>query len=65
MSITLRGFINRNRSEIDKVINEYLYRCKAGTVPAPLPRYNDTVRRDYILNYEPLYQWAKSEGVRI
>ena len=36
-----------------------------GTIPDPPPTRNDDERRDWILNDEGLYNWARSEGVRI
>ena len=56
--MTLKQFIQENRSELD--------RCSAralGMEKNPYP--NDAERRDWILNDEGLYQWARSEGVRI
>lgn len=65
----LRDFIQQNRAEIDQCINSALYRYDGrggrGTIPDPPPKRNDSERRDWILNDEGLYGWARSEGVRI
>jgi len=48
---TLNEFIKEHRQEIDKIIQS--------------PYKNDNERRFFILNDEGLYNWAKSEGVKI
>lgn len=53
--MTLRNFIKENRQELD--------RCIQGVCPGA-PR-NDEERRQWILNDEGLYHWARSSGVRI
>ena len=67
--MTLRAFIKANRAEIDKCINQELYRYDGnggkGVIPNPPPSHNDDERRQWILNDEGLYRWARSEGVRI
>ena len=52
---SLTAVIKANRAEIDKMIAT---RCP------DLPK-NDTVRRDWIMNDEGLYNWAKYKGARI
>ena len=51
----MREFIRRNKTEIDAVI---LKAC-------PGARINNEERRLWILNDEGLYNWARSEGVKI
>ena len=67
--MTLRDFIRENREQLDSCINSVLYRYDGrggcGTVPNPLPQRNDSERRDWVMNDESLYNWARSEGVRI
>lgn len=62
-------FIKANRSEIDAAINEVIYRHDGrggrGTVPDTPPRRNDAERREWVLNDEGLYRWARAEGCRI
>lgn len=53
--MTMREFIKTNRAEIDKAIKKRL----------PDYRLNDQDRRDWIMNDESLYSWARSEGVRV
>jgi hypothetical protein len=66
--MNLRQFIRDNRDEIDRLINSALYRHDGrggkGTIPDPPPRRNDEERRQWIMNDEGLYSWARSEGVR-
>ena len=47
----LKDFIVAHRVEIDAATGS--------------PYHNDTERREWILNDEGLYNWAKSEGVRL
>lgn len=65
----MRQFIEQNRDAIDQAINGTLYRYDGnggrGTVPSPPPSRNDDERRQWVLNDESLYRWARSEGVRI
>jgi hypothetical protein len=56
--MTLREFIRENRKELDACIARALNREEN-------PRANDEERRLWILNDEGLYNWARSEGVRI
>jgi len=62
-------FINLNRKQLDAAINGALYRHDGrggrGVIPVPPPTRNDAERRNWILNDEGLYMWARSEGVRI
>jgi hypothetical protein len=55
---TLAQFIHENRAELDVCIARALGM-------ATNPRANDSERRLWILNDEGLYNWARSEGVRI
>lgn len=55
-SKSIREFIREHRAEIDEVIRR---RC------SNIGSLNDEDRRGWILNDEPLYNWARSEGVRI
>ena len=68
MKISLREWIKQNRDELDKCINSALYRHDGrggrGTIPTPPPSRNDNERRDWIMNDEGLYQWARS-GARL
>lgn len=67
--MTLREFIRANRAELDAAINGALYRYDGnggrGTIPTPPPTRNDAERREWILNDEGLYRWARSAGCRI
>ena len=67
--MTLKEFIRQNRGQIDDTINRETYRWDGkggpGTIPTPAPTYNDEDRRQWVLNDEGLYQWARSEGVKI
>lgn len=53
--MTLRAFIREHRAELDAAI---LRVC-------PGIRLDDDERRLWILNDEGLYNWARSEGVRV
>jgi hypothetical protein len=53
--MSIREFIRKNREELDRCIRSVCDNC----------RLNDEERRLWILNDEGLYQWARSEGVRI
>jgi deferrochelatase/peroxidase EfeB len=57
--MTIRQFIRENREEIDEAIN----RVMRGQFVQP--RLNDEERRQWILNDEGLYWWAKASGVKI
>ena len=54
--MTMRQFIKTNRAELDE--------CIRGACPN-IGRLNDEDREDWIGNDESLYNWARSEGVRI
>ena len=57
-TMTLRDFIRDNRGELDA--------CIARAIGQDTnPRANDEERRQWVLNDEGLYNWARSEGVRI
>ena len=56
--MTLRQFIKDNRKELDEYIARALGRDEN-------PRPTDEERRLWVLNDVQLYQWARSEGVRI
>jgi hypothetical protein len=58
MRKTLAQFIKEHRAELDTLIARAI-----GQTKNPYP--NDAERRLWILNDEGLYQWARSEGVRI
>lgn len=55
--MTMRTFIREYRKEIDRYIHSV-----AGMEDY---RLNDKDRQDWILNDEGLYQWARSEGVKV
>jgi hypothetical protein len=56
--MTLREFIKQNRREIDECINKQLKTWNQFS-------RNDEERRQWILNDEGLYNWARSAGCRI
>lgn len=53
--MTMKDFIKRSQPELDEAIKR---QC-------PNVRLTDAERRLWILNDEGLYNWARSEGVRI
>lgn len=57
MRKSLSEFIKENKSEIDAGIRNYLKN--------PDFSLNNEERRQWILNDEGLYNWARSEGVNI
>ena len=73
--MTLRDFIAENRAELDACIGRALGHVpRSASCYCPLsgtehqhaaPCLNDKERREWILNDEDLYQWARSSGVRI
>ena len=54
--MTLRDFIKENKEELDECILR---------VCSNIGSLNDNDRREWIMNDEGLYNWARSEGVRI
>lgn len=73
--MTMREFIKQNRQELDAAIGRVLghvprtasCNChRSGTDHThPAPKLSDEDRRQWVLNDEGLYNWARSEGVRI
>lgn len=65
----LAAFIAKHRTEINEAINRGIYRYDGkggpGTIPTPAPVHDDEEMRQWILNDEGLYNWARSEGVDI
>lgn len=53
--MTLAQFIKANRKEIDVAIRQQV----------PGAKLNDEERRQWVLNDEGLYNWARREGVKI
>ena len=53
--MSIREFIRRNRKELDEAIRKQV----------PEVRLSDNERRLWILNDEGIYNWARSEGVKI
>ena len=68
-SRSLLQFIHDHRAEIDQAIDSVTYRhnwrSRRGIIPNPPPKHNDEERRGWVLNDEGLYNWARSEGVKI
>ena len=54
----IKDFIRENRQGLDECIARAM-----GRDSNPYP--NDAERREWIRNDEGLYQWARSEGVKI
>ena len=54
---SLRDFIREHRAELDDHIK--------GRLGRPSMTLSDEGRREWILNDEDLYNWARREGVRI
>lgn len=62
---SLTAFVRNHRREIDEHINKARTRHdRPGFVRDPL-RLTDDDRRTWILNDEDLYNWARSEGVKV
>jgi hypothetical protein len=55
--MTMYEFIRRNRVELDAAIR--------GVLKRPEYKLDDDERRLWVLNDEGLYNWARSEGVKI
>ncbi len=53
--MTIKDFIREHRQELDECIQR----------TAPGSPKSDSERRLWILNDEGLYNWARSEGVRV
>ena len=53
--MTLTQFVRENREVLDKYIRSVV----------PNASRNDSERRQWVLNDERLYNWARSEGVKI
>ena len=75
-NMTIREFIKVHRSELDMAINRVLGHVpRTASCKCPLngtdhyhsdaADLSDEERRLWILNDEGLYNWARSEGVRI
>ena len=58
--MSINAFIKKHRKEIDKCIIRAL-----GGDPKAHRYKNDEERRLWVLNDEGLYNWARSEGVKI
>lgn len=56
MRKSIREFIKENRAELDACIRQ---------VVPNITTLNDEERRQWVLNDEGLYMWARREGVRI
>ena len=74
--MTLKEFIRNNRTELDAAIARALDHVpRTASCDCPQSgtdhmhtddiRLSDEDRRQWILNDEGLYRWARSEGVRI
>lgn len=73
--MTIRQFIRDNRAELDRLIGNAVGRVPrtascycplSGTDHQhPAERLSDEERRQWVLNDEGLYRWARSEGCRI
>lgn len=63
---TLKQFIKDNRQELDKRIAQAISnQAHACSNPYGHRFHNDAERRLWILNDNSLYEWARSEGVKI
>jgi hypothetical protein len=61
----IRQFIREHRAELDSVITAALTRYDPPGFDREIQRLNDGEREDWVMNDEGLYNWARSEGVRI
>lgn len=61
---SLRTFIKENRADIDAAITYAQTRYDPPEFKRVI-RLNDEERRQWVLNDEGLYNWARSEGVNI
>lgn len=59
----MQAFIRAHRAELDAAIDARLY--VGGATPSRRPSRNDEDRRQWVLNDEALYLWARREGVRV
>ena len=62
--MTFKQFIKVNRKELD----EHITKAMNGFPAHPsctTEKFNDNERREWVLNDEGLYRWARSEGVKI
>lgn len=60
--MTLREFIKAHRAELDECINRAMG-CSRKHDASIVHKRNDDERRQWILNDEGLYNWARSKGV--
>ena len=65
----MRDFIREHGAEIDRAINETMFKWDGkggkGKMPIPAPTYSNEERRQWIQNDEGLYNWARREGVKV
>lgn len=62
--MSIRQFIKDNRKELDQAITNALTRYDPPGFRRDIS-INDEERRQWILNDEGLYNWARREGVQI
>lgn len=62
--MSIQTFIKNHRSELDQAITRALTRYDKPGFQREI-RIDDEERRQWVLNDEGLYNWARSEGVRI
>jgi hypothetical protein len=74
--MTMREFIKQNRASLDECIQRardfvprtascYCHKNGTDHLHTNERGINDSERREWILNDEGLYRWARQEGVRI